>query len=356
MKKNKVTVLMPVYNGEKYLREAVDSILNQTYTNFDFLIINDGSTDNTLKILQSYNDNRIKIIDNKENLGLIQTLNKGLRLASGEFIARMDADDISLPVRLEKQINYLIKQNEVGVLGSQADIINDLGEKIDFYMVPNSHNMIAWMLLFGRSFIHPSVMFRRSAIEEAEGYNASSLYMEDYELWISLVKKTRFANLSETLIKYRTSKDSISRRMVDQQQQNVLTAKKKFIEEILNKEINIEILKRMRIIQSRKIFLSKSQGVEIINLITSLYYEFKKKQIITGNINDVFKEVLNKMVLVSCCVKKEKNRISAQDLAMSTLKFWNVKIKKIIKKIISNQFFFGRVGGSKKEKKDGKKV
>ena len=114
MKNPLVSILMPVYNSEKYLREAIKSILNQTFTNFELIIINDGSTDNSLKIIKSFKDNRIKIIKNKGNLGLIKTLNKGIDLAQGKYIARMDADDIAMPKRLEKQIAFFNENPDYG--------------------------------------------------------------------------------------------------------------------------------------------------------------------------------------------------------------------------------------------------
>ena len=118
-----VTVLMPVYNGEKYLKEAIESILNQTFKDFEFLIINDGSTDNSVKIIQSFNDLRIRLIHNESNIGLIKTLNKGLKLSNGKYIARMDCDDVSLPKRLSVQINFMEKHPEIGVCGSWVKII-----------------------------------------------------------------------------------------------------------------------------------------------------------------------------------------------------------------------------------------
>ena len=125
MKKPKVTVLMSVYNGERYLHESIESILNQTFKDFGFLIINDGSTDNTPKILKSYKDQRIKIISNKNNLGLTKSLNKGIKLAKGEYIARQDVDDVSLSERLEKQVKFLNSYPSYAAVGTFTKIINE---------------------------------------------------------------------------------------------------------------------------------------------------------------------------------------------------------------------------------------
>ena len=120
----KITVLMPVYNGEKYLRESVDSILNQTFTDFELLIINDGSTDSSMEILNSYSDSRIRIVTNEVNLRLIKTLNKGIDLATGEYIARMDCDDIADPKRLEIQLQYMEKHPDVAVCGTGVKAVS----------------------------------------------------------------------------------------------------------------------------------------------------------------------------------------------------------------------------------------
>jgi len=130
VKNSLVTVLMPVYNGEKYLNEAIDSILNQTYTNFEFLIINDGSTDRSVEIIKGYNDSRIKLIHNKKNMGLVYTLNRGLALALGKYIVRMDADDISLPNRFKLQLDFMEINTEVALCSGNAMsiVVVDMGK------------------------------------------------------------------------------------------------------------------------------------------------------------------------------------------------------------------------------------
>ena len=137
LKKNiKISVVMAVYNGEKYLRSAIDSILSQTYIDFEFIIIDDCSTDNTANILESYTDSRIQIIRNEKNLRLPASLNKGLKIAKGKYIARMDADDIAMPDRFEKQVKYLEAHQEVAVIGGSFQVFNEFGKDIyDEYIV-----------------------------------------------------------------------------------------------------------------------------------------------------------------------------------------------------------------------------
>jgi glycosyltransferase involved in cell wall biosynthesis len=221
MKNPKVTVLMSVYNGEKYLREAIDSILNQTFMDFEFLIINDGSTDSTVEILQSYDDPRIKIINNVENIGLTKSLNKGLRIARGTYIARMDCDDISLPERLEKQINYLNAHPEVGVLGTAYRLIDANGHDLEIMRMPINDLQIRWTSLFDNPFAHPTVMIRKNfMIKNKLNYDEAFLLSEDYDLWTRMLNYTRGMNLSEPLIQYRVHANTVTSKYREVQLKN----------------------------------------------------------------------------------------------------------------------------------------
>lgn len=194
---------MSVYNGEQYLSQAIESILNQTFTDFEFLIINDGSTDSSHEILKEYSqkDRRIRIEDNGVNAGLIKSLNKGLKLARGLYIARMDADDISLPYRLEKQVAFMDTHPDVGICGSCAEII---GHYSGIITVPHDNNSIICRLPFQNSLIHPSVIIRKSILDK-HGliYDEQHIKAEDYGLWVSCIPHTHFANLPDVLIYYR---------------------------------------------------------------------------------------------------------------------------------------------------------
>jgi len=206
----KVTVLMAVYNGEKYLRESIDSILNQTFTNFEFLIINDGSTDKTLEILKSYSDLRIKIINNKENIGLIKSLNKGLKIAKGKYIARMDADDISEPERFEKQVEFLNTNPSIGVVGINSIVIDEEGNIVSKLARPISHNKIIAKILSENQMVHSSLMLRKNLLEKYGYYNEEAILVEDYELLLRLFTVTKLANLPNYLHQWRKNPTGIS--------------------------------------------------------------------------------------------------------------------------------------------------
>ena len=204
---------MPVYNGDQYLGLSISSILAQSFSDFELLIINDGSVDNTANILTSHRDERIRVINNPLNLGLSASLNKGLAAARGEFIARMDADDIAAPNRLVKQISCLESHPGVGIIGSSATIIDNYGKTISKIQMPASDVEIRWLSLFRSPFLHPSVMMRRELFWTNElryGEGSTSTAVEDYELWVNLLKKSKGANIQEPLLHYRVHPASIS--------------------------------------------------------------------------------------------------------------------------------------------------
>ena len=206
-----VTVLMPVYNAEKYLAEAIESILNQTYKSFDFLIINDGSTDSSLKIIQDYaeKDNRIKIIS-RENKGLIATLNEGLDTIDTKYIARMDADDISLPKRLEKQVKFMEKNDDIVVCGTGIITFNQDGT-IRKHIMPSDEIEIKVSLLSHCVLMHPTVILRKDVLDkERFRYNSKHRNIEDYGLWQLISNKYKLGNLTDILLKYRIVETSIT--------------------------------------------------------------------------------------------------------------------------------------------------
>ncbi len=216
----KVTVLMPVYNGEKYLCEAIDSILNQSFTDFEFLIINDGSTDSTENIILSYTDSRIRYIKNQENIKLIATLNKGIDLALGKYIARMDADDISLPERLQKQFDYLESNQNVGIIGAWYQSFNNQSI-ISVTKYPENHHEIMFSLFAHISICHGTMMFRKSLVRNGLiRYDNKYHHAEDYDLISRVIKCTKVHNLQEILYYVRKHDDEVSNQFNDEQKIN----------------------------------------------------------------------------------------------------------------------------------------
>ncbi len=204
-----ISVLMSVYNGEKFLKEAMESILSQTLPSFEFIIFDDASTDSTRAILQSFSDPRLKLINNEINIGLTKSLNKGLALAKGKFIARMDADDIALPDRLKTQVSYLNGHPDIALVGSWAEVIDEWGQTKKIDKPPVDPRVIEYELIFGNPIYHSSIMFRRDEIIQAGGYSEEYRHIEDFEMYSRLVNRFKIANIPRVLLRFRTHPHSI---------------------------------------------------------------------------------------------------------------------------------------------------
>jgi glycosyltransferase involved in cell wall biosynthesis len=207
----KISVVMPVYNGERFLREAVDSILNQIYKDFEFIIIDDGSTDQTSAILDTYQDPRIVRLTHPTNLGLVRSLNDGIAIARGEYIARMDADDWCLPERFDKQVRFLDSHPDIMVLGTACTRVADHGKVQRLVVNPSQPGLIRWQLLFGVPVNHPSIFIRKKIFDDPDiTYKEETPHAEDYALWVKIVPKYKISNLHESLHYYRWHEANIS--------------------------------------------------------------------------------------------------------------------------------------------------
>ena len=186
-----------------FLKDAVESILNQTYKNFEFIIVDDASVDNSWDYLKNLNDHRIKLIKNKKNLGLAASLNKALKVAKGNYIARMDADDISLPTRFEEQVNYLQKNPSITLCGTWVDLINDKGEKIGEKKYPTEDSKIKKSLAWYPAIVHPTFMSRKGFYKTLNGYDTDFDFAEEYELMMRAKNKFKMANIPKKLLYWR---------------------------------------------------------------------------------------------------------------------------------------------------------
>jgi len=207
-----VSVIMAVCNGEKFLQDAVESVLKQSVDDFEFLIIDDGSTDGSGEILENFSkkDSRVRLIRQK-NIGLTKSLNIGLRHARGEFIARMDGDDLCFPNRFATQLDFLRQNPDVVACGSNVELIDSDGDRIGVYRRPQTHEEIEehfWSGLAG-AIVHPSAMIRTDALKKIGGYNERFSKCQDYDLWFRLAEIGRLANVSEVLLQWRQHANSI---------------------------------------------------------------------------------------------------------------------------------------------------
>jgi glycosyltransferase involved in cell wall biosynthesis len=205
-----VTVLMPVYNAENYLREAMDSILNQTFRDFEFVIVNDGSTDHSEEIIRSYRDERIRLV-NRPNGGVSAALNTGLQEARGKFIARFDADDICTPERLHEQYEFMTRNPEYVLIGSDADYISKTGEYIFTYNSPGYTDEEIREKIFERNpFIHSVVFYPKAVINRCGGYDPRAHTFEDHLLWVKVIAFGKVCNFRKSYIKVRLSPESVT--------------------------------------------------------------------------------------------------------------------------------------------------
>lgn len=201
-----VSVILPVFNASHYLKDSIESILNQTFIDFELIIIDDGSTDNSLEIIRRYNDLRIKLYLNDINKGIVFTLNKGIELSLSDIIARMDADDISLPDRLEKQYNYLVSNIDCTLVCGWIKLIDNFG--VESFTQKRYTQNLYFDMIYECTIPHPTVMFRKDAVLEFGGYR--HVVSEDYDLWSRMILKYKMVNIEELVLLYRITDSNLS--------------------------------------------------------------------------------------------------------------------------------------------------
>lgn len=329
MKNIEVTVLMPVYNGAEFIREAIESVLKQTFTAFELLIIDDGSVDNSTEIIQSYDDPRIQLILNKKNIGLVNTLNKGIKLARGSFIARIDQDDICNYGRLKKQHDFMKMNPEIVLVGSGCIEIDKNGNKIAVHHYSSRHSRLLHDLLKLKAFFpHSSAFFNKLEVVKLGGYNLNLNGAEDCDLWLRIASIGAIACIPDPLIKLRkhsmsmTAKDmtmSISLKIAAGVCQLLRTAEytdpsysdskiwEDFFKWIKKKIRKKEIIKEILIIQElREIYYSRDNGyfwrkilflIKLVKL-SNKYRSLKLKVFGANIVNDLADEIILKCLFI----------------------------------------------------------
>ncbi|HQD08740.1 MAG TPA: glycosyltransferase [Flavihumibacter sp.] len=204
-----ISVVMPAYNAAQYILESIESVLSQSYRHFELLVIDDGSTDNTADIIRSVNDDRIKLVANDQNHGIIFTLNRGIALANGKYIARLDSDDLAMPTRFEKQVRFMEENPKAGACGTYFKVIDKEGKTLQQVKFPSAPRDAKTYLLLHNCFCHSSVMMRTD-LAKALKYADEYLVCEDHELWHRISQVTEIANVPEYLTAYRIHGNNIS--------------------------------------------------------------------------------------------------------------------------------------------------
>jgi glycosyltransferase involved in cell wall biosynthesis len=265
----RVSVLLPVYNAEQFVEQAVNSILGQTFKNFELIVIDDGSTDRSAAILESLArvDSRIAFY-RQPNAGLIASLNRACSLGRGTYVARMDADDISLPTRFEKQVAYLDSHKDIGVAGTWIQDIDARGQPGPVWPLPSNPATIVWFLMFGNCMAHPSIMMR-SEIMKSLGYRTEAAHIEDYDLWVRAAAATRLANIPEVLLRHRVFNQSVSTRHLSSQQEAAAKLQYNLREEILGtnepvQTLSADLLLKLFFAHRKKYSLDPGDESEIV--------------------------------------------------------------------------------------------
>ena len=209
------SIILTNYNGMPFLKYAVKSILNQTYRNFELILVDDGSTDDSKKYLQSIKDKRVILLLNKKNKGQTFCLNKALKISKGKFISRMDSDDIAFKNRLEKQVNFLNKNKEIDIVGSQVRLIDENGKKIGKIILPCSSSSIWAYSLMHNPFVHPTVTIRKKILNSLDKIYDNKFINQDFELWSRLLLDIKAANLNEILLYYRQHQSNMSKTFLE---------------------------------------------------------------------------------------------------------------------------------------------
>lgn len=327
----KVSVIIPLYNQKQFVGDAINSILGQTFKDFKFLIINDGSTDKAEEILKGYNDPRIRIINNEKNIGLTKSLNKGLKMAESEYIARMDADDVSMPERLEKEVLFLGHNKNIALVGTYYYMINEKGKILDTIKPSTKSEEIKCNLLNGNQFGHVSVMFRVECIKEVGYYREELGPVEDYDLWLRISDRYNIANIPEPLYKWRLNIKSISVTKKALQDKYALLA--------------IELAKERRKLGKDKLqYLKKEEIDKLLNELFSSDERQNKKETAKGyfsyglfllNRRDYkgsLKLLLKSFIIHPLCIKKLNSLLKTLIILLLPVRI--IKLLKILKRSI----------------------
>lgn len=274
-----ISVILPVYNGEEHLTECIESVLSQTFNDFEFIIVDDASTDNTLKILQKFAsiDSRIKIFQHKVNQKQTAAANTACQNASGKYIARMDADDIALPHRFKEQVEFMEKNPDIGMIGSWVHIIDNNGNIYEIIKTNTSQGSLGWSLIFDVSFISSSVMMRKDIIEQVGFYQTRQA--EDYDLWSRVSTIANIANLPLVLQQRRVWDGQVSHTVPRETHNCTLQIMKKNMQLLLNdSSIDLKLVRVIRtVMENKQLEFERDLLPRTSSLIKALYNTYISK-------------------------------------------------------------------------------
>lgn len=339
-----ITVLLPCYNAMPYLREALESIIDQTYTNLEILCINDGSTDETGKVLEEYaaSDKRITVIHNETNIKLIRSLNKGIALANGEYIARMDSDDKSTPDRIEKELEFMLQNPGVDIVGCTCFIMNDTGAVIAKKTM-SQHNELP--VLFASFFYvpigHPELLIKTSVLKDNLYLNEEHvLHTEDYELWTRLLRKGyHLRNIDNPLHYFRLNPKSVSNKYTEIQDNNFVECASRHWIAVFDRTIETDV---MRVIVNRLKVLTQphelKKGMQEMRWLKKHFTEKYKAQLQKDDKKEIY--LIYKSHIFDMCVQgiKKTKIISKVYILIILVKNFDMFFNRRIWKYIAHKF------------------
>jgi glycosyltransferase involved in cell wall biosynthesis len=303
-----ISVVMPVYNRSDLVSEAIQSIQRQTLSDFEFIIVDDGSNDGTADVLSSFakTDTRIVLVTHSTNLGLVAALNTGCKAAAGDFIAIMHSDDIALPQRLQLQTKYLSSQPQIGILGSAIEYIDADNKPIGQDRYPGEPALAGWNMFFYNSLAHPAVMFRRTVVETAHFYQEGIIGVEDFDLWMRALRFTRIASLPDVLLQYRRWGSSITAQHHDTMEQASIDIVQREIELLLHHPAERRIIALLWTLLASANTASVEDLHAAADLIECLYDAYAKQRGFSSvELALVRRSVAAKMIVLATAAAKQ---------------------------------------------------
>lgn len=320
-----ISVLMCVYDSESYLRESIESILNQTYQDFEFIIVSEYDTSHeSVRTIESYSDERIRHLHNSRRLGLVSSLNVGLNEAQGKFIAKMDADDVSKRERFRRQVDYLGKHPDIGVLGTAIEIIDDKGIVNGTRHPPTDPMLMKWSLMYDDEIANSSVMVRRSLFDLCGGYTPELSHGEDYDLWLRLAHVTKIVNLPHILHQRRIHGNQITQRYL-----KILSREVSLAEQTITATMGHEIPHSIALALAKSFIENADQAFQAAVTLQELYSNFTARNDLTFDQMELIRhDTARRMVTLSRLAATKNPLVSIRILFLmskfcpSELPFW----------------------------------
>ena len=279
-----ISAILPVYNGEDHLEECITSVLNQTFKNFEFIIVDDASTDSTPQILKDFanSDDRVKVITHNNNQKQTAAANTAINNAKGKYLARMDADDVALPNRFEKQYSYLEDNLECGMVGSWTETIDESGNIVGQWQTATSNGILKWNLLFGTSFAHSSVMMRTHIVRDVGLYQSPEA--EDYDLWSRISRVSEVANIPEVLQQKRVWSGQLALKVPQETRDCVIEIMQKNIKHRLaDDHLTLDFIRNIRAVSDKNPILGNSKSIsQVWDILLKLYRNLRSNVELTN--------------------------------------------------------------------------